>query len=230
MNGTFVSREHDTIDLSADGLWHGPCDERDALLAQLRLERPVSWQRPVRSPLMNLLGQEDPPGYWAVVRHEDIVTVSRHADAFSSAAGGVTFEELPPEVLEASSSILKSRSTRMPAGGFRLPHRHRDRGVPAMGVAGDDISPHRVAAVRTFRRHDRARRQSGHVLQLREPRPFGIRRTPAIRCDPQAQSAPGVRGRREQIQTRSKLRDIRTWRSGAADRNSVSAVTWRSCS
>ncbi|CQD18020.1 cytochrome P450 [Mycobacterium lentiflavum] len=106
MTGTFVRREHDKIDLSADRLWNGPADERDALLAQLRHERPVSWQRPIRSPLMSLLGQEDPPGYWAVVRHEDIVTISRHPDAFSSAVGGVTFEELPPEVLEVSSSIL----------------------------------------------------------------------------------------------------------------------------
>ncbi|MCV7412356.1 cytochrome [Mycobacterium florentinum] len=106
MTGIFVRREHDKIDLSADRLWNGPADERDALLTQLRHERPVSWQRPIRSPLMNLLGQEDPPGYWAVVRHEDIVTISRHADAFSSAIGGVTFEELPSEVLEVSSSIL----------------------------------------------------------------------------------------------------------------------------
>jgi len=106
MTGIFVQREHDNIDLSADRLWAGASDERDELLAQLRRERPVSWQRPIRSPLMNLLGQEDPPGYWAVVRHEDVVTVSRHADVFSSATGGVTFEEQPPEVLEAASSIL----------------------------------------------------------------------------------------------------------------------------
>ncbi len=106
MTGTFVRREHDDTDLSADYLWNGPSDERDALLAQLRRERPVSWQRPIRSPLMNLLGQDGPQGYWAVVRHQDIVAVSRHADVFSSATGGVTFEELPPEVLEASSSIL----------------------------------------------------------------------------------------------------------------------------
>ena len=106
MTGTFLRREHHNIDLSADRLWNGPADERDALLAQLRRETPVSWQRPIRSPLMNLLGQDDPPGYWAVVRHEDIVTISRRADAFSSAIGGVTFEELPPEVLEVSSSIL----------------------------------------------------------------------------------------------------------------------------
>jgi len=106
MTGIFVRREHDKVDLSADRLWAGAADERDALLARLRRERPVSWQRPIRSPLMNLLGQEDPPGYWAVVRHDDIVTVSRHAEVFSSAGGGVTLEEQPPEVLEAASSIL----------------------------------------------------------------------------------------------------------------------------
>jgi cytochrome P450 len=56
--------------------------------------------------MMDLMGQTDPPGYWAITRLEDIVTVSRNADVFSSASGGVTFEDMPPEVLEAASSIL----------------------------------------------------------------------------------------------------------------------------
>jgi cytochrome P450 len=101
-----TQREHDSVDLSADSLWIGPSAEREWAFAELRAQRPVSWQRPIRSPLMDLLGQENPPGYWAVVGLEDIVTVSRNADVFSSSTGGVTLEEQPPEVLEAASSIL----------------------------------------------------------------------------------------------------------------------------
>jgi cytochrome P450 len=55
---------------------------------------------------MDAMGHADPPGYWAVVRLDDIVTVSRNADVFSSATGGVTLEEMPPEVLELTSSVI----------------------------------------------------------------------------------------------------------------------------
>lgn len=106
MTLTSTEREHDAIDLSQPWVWDGPSAERDALFAQLRRDRPVSWQRPIRSPMMDLLGQASPPGYWAITRHEDIVTVSRTAEVFSSATGGVTFEDMPTEVLEAASSIL----------------------------------------------------------------------------------------------------------------------------
>jgi cytochrome P450 len=51
--------------------------------------------------MMKLLGQEPPPGYWAVVRREDIVTVSRNTEVFSHASG-VMFEDLPEEVKKTS--------------------------------------------------------------------------------------------------------------------------------
>jgi cytochrome P450 len=100
-----ASRDYDAIDLSADGLWSGPSDLREWLFAELRHSRPVSWQRPIHSPLMTLMGQE-PRGYWAVVTADDIATVSRNTEVFSSGTGGVTFEDMPDEVLEAASSIL----------------------------------------------------------------------------------------------------------------------------
>lgn len=106
MTGIATKRPHDPIDLSAERLWSGPSEERDRLFAELRRDRPVSWQRPIRSPMMDALGQPGPPGYWAITRRDDIVTVSRHADVFSSATGGVMFEDFPDEVLEAASSIL----------------------------------------------------------------------------------------------------------------------------
>ncbi|UCZ62489.1 cytochrome P450 [Mycolicibacterium phocaicum] len=48
---------------------------------------------------------EDIPGYWAVVKHEHISEVSKRSDVFISGQG-VTFENLPPDVLRGSQSIL----------------------------------------------------------------------------------------------------------------------------
>ncbi len=106
MTSIATEREHDAIDLSQAALWAGPSEERDQMFAQLRRDRPVSWQRPIRSPMMDAMGQQGPPGYWAITRLDDIVTVSRNAEVFSSSHGGVTLEEMPPEVLEVASSIL----------------------------------------------------------------------------------------------------------------------------
>lgn len=101
---TATARDYDPVDLSSEAFWELPSDERDARFAELRRARPVSWQRPIASPLM---GDDEPgSGYWAVVRNEDIVTVSRNTAVFSSATGGVTFEDMPDEVLEMASSIL----------------------------------------------------------------------------------------------------------------------------
>lgn len=99
-----LQRPHHDIDISADSFWRRTPEEREETFARLRAEAPVSWQRPVYSPVME--SDDGSPGYWAVVRAEDITTVSRRADVFSSAAGGVTFEEMPEEVLEMSTSIL----------------------------------------------------------------------------------------------------------------------------
>jgi cytochrome P450 len=97
-------RAYHPIDISADEFWRQTPERREESLARLRRECPVSWQRPIRSPL---LGVEDTsPGYWAVVCNRDIATVSRRADVFSSATGGPLMEEFPEEVLEMASSIL----------------------------------------------------------------------------------------------------------------------------
>ncbi|WP_285029972.1 cytochrome P450 [Mycolicibacterium sp. lyk4-40-TYG-92] len=133
MTGTATEREHDAIDLSAPLLWSGPSEEREQLFAELRRDRPVSWQRPIRSPMMDLMGQSSPPGYWAVTRLEDIVTVSRNAAVFSSASGGVTFEDMPNEVLEAASSILSMDEPRH--GKVRR-------------VVSSVFTPRRIAAIR----------------------------------------------------------------------------------
>src|SRR5271167_5186574 len=97
-----VSRAYDAIDLSSRDFWSTTAADRERSFAVLRAERPVSWHPPVEDSLM-----PDPidPGYWAVTRRSDIVTVSRDNDVFLSGKG-VLFETVPEELLEASQSFL----------------------------------------------------------------------------------------------------------------------------
>lgn len=96
------TRTYDAIDLSSPEFWSTTAQERERSFAVLRAERPVSWHSPVRGTLMD---DPDEPGYWAVTRRADIVTVSRNNDAFLSGKG-VLFDNVPEELLEASQSFL----------------------------------------------------------------------------------------------------------------------------
>ena len=70
-------------------------DAPHELFARLRRERPVCWQE-----------VPDEPGYWAVLRHADVVHVARHPEVFSASEGGVVIEDLEPESLEAMRDML----------------------------------------------------------------------------------------------------------------------------
>lgn len=94
--------EHDEIDLSAKAFWLKSAEERAAIYAELRRTRPVSWQRPVEDAVTP---DPDDPGYWALVRHEDIVKVSKDNETFVSRQG-VLFDMLPDIFLEMSQSFL----------------------------------------------------------------------------------------------------------------------------
>ncbi|MGH8974870.1 MAG: cytochrome P450, partial [Acidimicrobiia bacterium] len=83
--------------------WNLTAEERDERFAVLRRERPVSWQRPAEG-MATLPGRED-RGYWAAVRHAEVMTVSRHPDIYCSGRG-VMIEDVPEEVTEAASSFL----------------------------------------------------------------------------------------------------------------------------
>ncbi|MGW2664075.1 cytochrome P450 [Nocardia tengchongensis] len=96
-----TTRPYHPIELSSKAFWDKSAREREESFAALRAAAPVSWQPQVEDPWM----PEDIPGYWAVVRHRDIVEVSRRSDVFVSGQG-VTFENLPPDVLRGSQSIL----------------------------------------------------------------------------------------------------------------------------
>lgn len=94
----------DEIDISTHEFWARPFGDREQAFAVLRRERPVSWQRPAESIMMEPVHD----GFWAVAKHADIVTVSRDSGVFSSAAehGGVSMEDVPPEVVAGISSII----------------------------------------------------------------------------------------------------------------------------
>jgi cytochrome P450 len=65
------------------------------VFAELRRTDPVHWQ--------DIPGEE---GYWAVLRHQDIVTVSRNPETFSSALGGIMVETSSQERLEQSRRMM----------------------------------------------------------------------------------------------------------------------------
>ena len=98
-----TERDFDEVDVSTLAFWELGPEERDTRLAILREKRPVSWQRPATG-MATLPGRDD-PGYWAVVRHADVVTVSRDPETYSSAQG-FQIEDVPEEIIEAAGSFL----------------------------------------------------------------------------------------------------------------------------
>ena len=93
----------DSVDLSTLEFWEQPPEVRNQAFSVLRRERPVSRQRPPEDILgLQELSQER---YWAIVRYEDVRSVSRDPETFCSGKG-VLFGDAPPEFLEASQSFL----------------------------------------------------------------------------------------------------------------------------
>src|ERR1700722_2104580 len=95
-------RAYDAIDLSSRAFWSTTAADRERSFAELRAERPVSWHPPVEDALMP---DPDDPGYWAVTRRSDIVTVSRNNEVFVSGKGEIV-ENAPYDLLKASLSFL----------------------------------------------------------------------------------------------------------------------------
>jgi cytochrome P450 len=93
----------DEIDLGLMEFWERPPAEREKTFSVLREERPISRHQPPEDVLG--VAVPDPRGYWALVRYDDVQTVSRNPDVFCSGQG-VIFGDAPPEMLEASQSFL----------------------------------------------------------------------------------------------------------------------------
>ncbi len=65
------------------------------LFTRLRREEPVVFQE-----------MDGEPGYWAVLRHADVVHVAKHPEIYSASEGGVVIEDLDPPSLEQMRDML----------------------------------------------------------------------------------------------------------------------------
>jgi cytochrome P450 len=89
------------IDLSAVEFWGLPLAERAAAFAQLRAEpRAVFFEEP------EVPFAERGPGYYALVKHADVVEASKHPAVFSSAQGATSIVDLPAEFNEYFGSMI----------------------------------------------------------------------------------------------------------------------------
>jgi cytochrome P450 len=94
------------VDISTASFWAQTMRERDAAFAELRSRPGITFHRPVE-----VGATETGPGFWAAVRHADIVHVSRHADQFCSGKG-VGFSDIPAEYNEPFGSFLMTDAPR----------------------------------------------------------------------------------------------------------------------
>lgn len=101
-NDVAATREYDELNISSDAFWAQDAPAREITFRELREKRPITWQRPIESAVVP---DPDDPGFWAVVKHKDIVEVSQRNDVFVSGYG-VMFDLLPPMFLELALSFL----------------------------------------------------------------------------------------------------------------------------
>jgi len=99
---TRAERPYDPADISSLEFWSSTAKDREKVFAELRADRPISWHRPVKNGLF-----EDPndQGFWAVVRHADLVEVTRRPGDFLSGEG-ILFESMPKELLDAGQGFI----------------------------------------------------------------------------------------------------------------------------
>lgn len=91
------------LDLGDRDFWAQPFERREEAFAKLRAEMPVSYHRPYESTL--LPPDEDTPGFWSLVKWDDIRRVSRDSQRFISGRG-IVMEDFPREVTIATTSFL----------------------------------------------------------------------------------------------------------------------------
>ena len=95
------------INLSDLDFWRRPWAERETAFATLRAERPIAF---FDEPAIENTAVEFPPGpgYYALTRHRDVATASRHPEIFTSGPGAVSILDLPPEMVEYFSGMIST--------------------------------------------------------------------------------------------------------------------------
>jgi methyl-branched lipid omega-hydroxylase len=91
----------DDIQLGTNAFWAQPLDQRDQAFAILRERCPVAFH----PELETLEGAPEGPGFWSVTGYEDVRTVSRQPQLFSS-EGGITLSEDSPDTREFFGSMI----------------------------------------------------------------------------------------------------------------------------
>jgi methyl-branched lipid omega-hydroxylase len=89
------------IDLSANEFWGLPLPERAASFALLRAQRRPQFFAEPEVPF-----SEHGPGYYALVRHADVVAASKNPEVFSSSRGATSIADLPVEFNEYFGSMI----------------------------------------------------------------------------------------------------------------------------
>ena len=93
----------DEIDLADRDFWARPPEEREGAFLTLRRERPVFFSQEQAVP--EGMPLEQGPGFWSVVKHEDVVHVSGNPKLFCSGQGS-NIGDLPPAFLEFFGSMI----------------------------------------------------------------------------------------------------------------------------
>jgi methyl-branched lipid omega-hydroxylase len=87
--------------MSQNDFWVRSLADRQDMFAQLRaLDAPPYFNQP-ENPF-----SDDADGYYALVKHADVVEASRHPEIFSSARGATSLVDLPPEFNEYFGSMI----------------------------------------------------------------------------------------------------------------------------
>jgi cytochrome P450 len=102
-----VTWRADDIDLSDLDFWRRPWSEREEAFKVLRRDRPISFYD---EPIIEGTSVDFPKGagYYALTKHRDVATASRHPEVFLSGPGAVTQMDLPPELVEYFSGMIST--------------------------------------------------------------------------------------------------------------------------
>ncbi len=90
----------EAIDFGDMALWER--DDWPGMFARLRAQRPVSWHTEPEIPGLTF---GPGPGFWSLVRYDDIVSASRNPEVFISGRG-TNIPDFPPEVYEFLGSMI----------------------------------------------------------------------------------------------------------------------------
>jgi methyl-branched lipid omega-hydroxylase len=101
----------DDIDLSGVAFWELPPEEREGAFALLRAQRPIAH---FEDPNLEDSPIPLPPGngYYALTKHRDVTTASRHPEIFRSGQGATSLIDLPPEMVEYFAGMISTDSPR----------------------------------------------------------------------------------------------------------------------